>query len=101
MANHHYDPADNQKPYFQGRWMVTGPDFEDQTGFSLCEHKDEYCVRCVASFHHRPDARKVARLLHAFDQPDAALRVAIDSINTQLREHGIDMQFNPDAYIQQ
>ena len=28
-----------------------------------------------------------------------AIFVAVDAINTQLREHGVDMQFDPRAFI--
>lgn len=60
-------------PYIVGRWMVTGPDCEDGSGWSLCAHKDGKCQRCVASFDRQEDAEHAARLRHlAEEQPSAA-----------------------------
>lgn len=68
MNAHHYDPPSNGKPYIKGRWMVTGPDFEDGTGWSLCIHKGGKCQRCVASYVSQRDAYRAARLNHATEK---------------------------------
>ena len=54
-------------PMIFGRWMVTGPDFEDNTGWTLCLHVDRKCQRCLAEFNLNDDAVSVASLLHAAD----------------------------------
>lgn len=87
-------------PYVKGRWMVSGPENPDGSGWSLCLLAKRKCVKCIASFRDRQDALKACRLYYGFDQPHAVIREVINSVNTQLREHGIDMQFDPAAYIQ-
>ena len=79
--------------------MVTGPENLDGSGWSLCLLAKRKCVKCIASFPDRQDAYKACRLYYGFDQPHAAIREAISSVNTQLREHGFDIQFDPAAYI--
>lgn len=48
--------------YIVGQWMVTGPEFEDGSGWSLCIHEDSKCQRCVATFSDQKDADHAARL---------------------------------------
>ena len=47
--------------------MVTGPDFEDGSGWTLCLQVDGKCQRCIAEFNLKEDAVSVASLLHAAD----------------------------------
>ena len=47
--------------YVGRSWMVTGPEFEDGTGWSLCYHAGTgKCQKCVATFQHRNDAMHAA-----------------------------------------
>jgi hypothetical protein len=44
-----------------GRWMVTGPNCADRTGWSLCLRINRKCERCVAEFTHQGEAIRFAR----------------------------------------
>jgi len=55
---YHPDP----KPYIKRRWMATGPNYLDGTGWSLCIHKGGECVRCVAEYVTQRDAYRAVRL---------------------------------------
>lgn len=42
-------------------YMVTGPEYEDGTGWALCFHAGTgKCLRCIATFEVRQDAIHVA-----------------------------------------
>ena len=70
MDHHNFvSPHDNQKPYIKGRWMVTGPDYPDGSGWSFCIQHNGKCKRCVATFHKRVDAIHAAKHFHAHDKP--------------------------------
>ncbi len=53
----------DQPPYIRGRWMVTGPNYPDGTGWSLCQQVDGKCQRCVAEFSLQDDAELAAAVL--------------------------------------
>ena len=59
-------------PTLFGRWMVTGPDFEDGSGWTLCLHVDGKCQRCLAEMNRQEDALAIARLLAGADDHAAA-----------------------------
>ena len=58
-----------RKPYIRGRWMVTGPNYPDGSGWSLCIHKGGMCQRCVAEYGLQRDAYRAVRLNHATEKP--------------------------------
>ena len=51
-----------RKPYIRGRWMVTGPDFPDGSGWALRIHRGGVCLRCVATYMRQRDAYRAARV---------------------------------------
>lgn len=61
-------------PYLVGRWMVTGPEFEDGSGWSLCIHEDGKCQRCVATFSDQADAEHAAKLHDLWETRNIQIR---------------------------
>ena len=51
-----------------GRWMVTGPEYEDGTGWTLCEADENgRCIRCWADINTRGQAMRVFDAMRHFD----------------------------------
>ena len=59
--------GDIPAPRIFGRWMVTGPEFEDGSGWSMCLHENNQCQRCVATFDRQEDAEETARIRDKWD----------------------------------
>ena len=51
-----------------GRWMVTGPENEDGTGWTLCEADEEgRCIRCWGDINTRAQAMRLFDAMRHFD----------------------------------
>ena len=51
-----------------GRWMVTGPDYPDGTGWTLLEIDEEgACIQCWGDLKHRDMAMRVFDAMRHFD----------------------------------
>ena len=51
-----------------GRWMVTGPENQDGTGWTLCEaDEDGRCIQCWADINTRAQAMRVFDAMRHFD----------------------------------
>lgn len=78
--------------------------YRDSQRHNLSGHEVVWC----GSAHMSRDYRTLLDLAKAPGWIDRirrerneAITLAVDSINTQLQEHGIDMQFDPAAFTQQ
>lgn len=56
-----------------GRWMVTGPNNPDGSGWTLCETDDEKaCIQCWAEVNTRAMAMRVFDAMCHFDLVEAS-----------------------------
>lgn len=64
-----------------GNWLVTGPECEDGTGWSLCRADDEgKCDRCVASFDRKADALVIPHLEGALRAQESMIQAALEPL---------------------
>jgi len=88
MSNYLKHPTGNlPAPRIFGRWMVTGPEFEDGSGWSMCQHENDKCQKCVASFSDEDDATETARILDKWDTAIAQGREAAKQMGIHLAVH--------------